>query len=52
VGNLKERDHFENLDTDGRIILKFFGMREWITLAHNGDKWQAFVNTVMNIWVP
>lgn len=21
-------------------------------MAHNGDKWQAVVNTVMNIWVP
>jgi hypothetical protein len=25
---------------------------KWITLAHNGDKWQAVVNTVMSIWVP
>jgi len=28
MGNLKERSHFENLGTDGRIILKLFWMRE------------------------
>jgi hypothetical protein len=24
----------------------------WIDLAQNRDKWQAFVNVVMNLWVP
>jgi len=24
---------------------------EWINRAHDVDKWQAVVNTVMNLWV-
>jgi hypothetical protein len=24
----------------------------WIDLSKNRDSWQAFVNTVMNLWVP
>jgi hypothetical protein len=29
----------------------FEGM-EWIELAHDRDRWQAFVNVVMNYQVP
>jgi hypothetical protein len=25
---------------------------EWIPLVQDGDIWWAFVNTVMNLWVP
>jgi hypothetical protein len=25
---------------------------DWIDLSKNRDRWQAFVNTVMNLWVP
>jgi hypothetical protein len=25
---------------------------DWIHLALNGDKWQALVNMVMNLWIP
>jgi hypothetical protein len=55
-GNLKERDHLENLGVDGRAILKWIlkwglGMN-WIDLAHNRDKWRALVNAVMNLRVP
>jgi hypothetical protein len=24
----------------------------WIHLVQDGDRWQALVNTVMNLWVP
>jgi hypothetical protein len=41
---------------DGRIILKCIfekldGGMDWIDLAHDRDRWQAFVNAVMNFWV-
>jgi len=25
---------------------------DWNNLAHEKDKWQAVVSTVMNVWVP
>jgi hypothetical protein len=30
---------------------EMWGM-EWIKLAQGRDRWQAFVNAVMNLWVP
>jgi hypothetical protein len=29
-----------------------FGDVDWIHLAQDTDRWQAVVNTVMNLWVP
>ena len=28
------------------------GGMDWIDLAQDRDRWQALVNTVMNVWVP
>jgi hypothetical protein len=28
-----------------------WGSVEWIKLAQDRDRWRAFVNTVMNLWV-
>jgi hypothetical protein len=53
-GDLRERNHFEDLGVDGRIILKWIfkkwdGGMGWIDLAHYRDRWRALVNAVMNL---
>jgi hypothetical protein len=49
-GNLKEIDVSEDLGVDEKIILKWNLNRvDWVDLAHGREKWQAVVNTVMNI---
>jgi hypothetical protein len=40
----------DNIKMDIREI--GFGGVDWINLAENRDHQQAFVNTVMKIWVP
>ena len=57
VGDLRERDHLQDLGIDERIILKFIsrklaGGMDWSDLAQDRDRWQALVNAVMNLWVP
>ena len=55
--NLRERDHLEDPDVDGRIILRYLqevgceGM-DWIDVAQDRDRWEALVNAVMNLQVP
>ena len=56
-GNLRERDHLEDPNLDGRIILrcifrKWDGGLDWIDLAQVRDRWRALVNAVMNLPVP
>ena len=56
-GNLRERDHLEGPGVDRRIILKWIFEKwdrciDWICLTQDRDKWQAFVNAVMNFRVP
>jgi hypothetical protein len=55
-GTLKERDHFEDISINARIILKCIlnlerGDMYWICMAQDRDKWQAFVKMVMQLWV-
>ena len=55
--DLRERNHLEDLDIDGRIILKLIfekwnGRTEWIDLAQDRDRRRALVNMVINLRVP
>jgi len=56
-GNLRQRDHLEDLDADGRIILRWIFRKwdvghDWIDLAQDTDRWWALVNAIMNLGVP
>ena len=56
-GNVRERDHLEDVGIDGMLIVKCFlrnrrGDLEWIGVAHDRDRWCALVNAEMNIQVP
>jgi hypothetical protein len=57
-GNLREREHLEDLGVDGVIILKRafrkwdVGGMDWISLTRDKNRWRAFVNAVMNRRVP
>jgi hypothetical protein len=56
-GHLREGEHLGNPGVDGRIILKCIfktldGGMDWIELAQNMVRWQALVNTVVNLRVP
>jgi len=57
-GNLRERDHLEDPDVAGRIILRWFfskcdvGGVDWIELAQDRDWRRSLVNAVMNFRVP
>jgi hypothetical protein len=56
--NLKGREQLDDLGMDGRIQVRCIsgvgceGVDLIHHLAHDGDWWRAFVNTVMNLWVP
>jgi hypothetical protein len=57
-GNLTERDHLEDPSADGSTIFKIdfqkVGCRvlDWTDLAPDRDRWQALVNSVINLQVP
>jgi hypothetical protein len=51
-GKLRERSHFEELDLDGRIILKLTFQKygeglEWIIFAHYRVEWSVLENTAI-----
>jgi len=53
VGDLRDVNHLEDLDVDGRIILKQM-LKTWhvgmdrIDVAQDRDRWRAVLNAVMN----
>jgi hypothetical protein len=52
----KERDHLEDQGVDGGIGSEWIlgilaGGVDWIPLAQDRGRWQALVNTVMNLLV-
>jgi hypothetical protein len=54
VGNVKEKEHLEDLDIVGSIILKFmekFVEKFWIRirLPQYSNQWRALVNIVMSL---
>jgi hypothetical protein len=57
AGNLRERDHLEDLGIDRRIILKLssrsgkWGM-DWIDVVRDRERWWALVNAVMKLRIP
>jgi hypothetical protein len=57
-GNLRERDHWEDSDVDGRTILRWLfqevggGCEDWMEVAQVRDMWRALVSTVRNFRVP
>jgi hypothetical protein len=51
-GNLKGRTHLEGLVVDWKTILKMMNEHGLEHLAEDRNKWWAFVNAVVNVWVP
>jgi hypothetical protein len=56
-GNLKEREHFEDLGINGRVILKLIirksdGRVCVIDLVQGIDNWWGALNVVMSLHVP
>jgi hypothetical protein len=54
-GDLRERDHLQDLDVDGRGILKWIKWdwedMDWSDMAQDRYRWRALVNAVMNLRV-
>jgi hypothetical protein len=53
-GNVRERDHFEDLGIGGMLIVKWVltnrrGDVEWIDVAYDEDMWCSMVNAGMNL---
>jgi hypothetical protein len=58
VGDLRERDHLEDPDVDGVIILRWIfrtwngGDMNWTYLAQDRERWRALVDAAINLRVP
>jgi hypothetical protein len=57
VGNLNDGYHLEDLDIDGRVVLKWIlkkqmGVVHWINLAHKRKKFRPVVSMATNIRIP
>ena len=58
-GNLKDSEHVQDIDLDGRAILNFSSWNRlrgvwdlvWIDLVQEKDTWRVLVNAVMNMRV-
>jgi hypothetical protein len=49
----KERDHLEDIDKGGRVILILRrSAMYWIDLTQDKEQWRAIVITVTNFWFP
>ena len=54
-GDLRERNHLEDLGADGRKVLRWIvggGDKDWLELAQDRDRCWALVSAVMNLRVP
>ena len=57
-GNLRERNHLEELGIDGKIILQWIfkkwdgGVTDWIDVSQDSGWRRALVNAVMNLQGP
>jgi hypothetical protein len=57
-GGQKERDHFEDQDVGGWIILQWIfreigrGGMDWVNLPQDRNQWWALLNMVMNLRIP
>jgi len=57
-GNLRERDHLQDVGVDGKNNIKMglqevgCGGMDWIVLAQDRDRWRGLVNAVLNLRVP
>jgi hypothetical protein len=52
LGNLRERDHFQDQGIDGRIILHWNLGMHWTDVALDRGRWWAFVIAEIKLWVP
>ena len=56
VGKRVGKNHWGDLDVDGRIILRWifgkWGVADWMEMAQDRDRWRPLVNKVMNLRVP
>jgi hypothetical protein len=50
LGNLRERDHWGDLDVDGRIILRWI-FRKWEGVMGTGWSWLGIGTVGVRFWV-